>query len=49
MKRDTSYEKFGGNFSPSFSCFATKCLCWQLPESSGGQIKNDYNPDGDAQ
>jgi hypothetical protein len=28
--------KIHGHFLPSFSCFATRCLCWLLPKSSGG-------------
>jgi hypothetical protein len=30
------------------SCSATRCVCWLLPESCGGQIRNNYNSDGDA-
>jgi hypothetical protein len=40
-ERDTSKAKFSSHFSPSFSCFATKCLYWKLPERSGGLIRND--------
>jgi hypothetical protein len=35
--------KIHGHFSPSFSCFTTRCLCWLLPDSSGGWIRNDQN------
>jgi hypothetical protein len=28
--------KIHGHFSPSVSCFGTRCHCWQLPESSSG-------------
>jgi hypothetical protein len=40
--------KIQGHFSLTLSCFATSCLCWLLPENSGGRIRNDYNLDGDA-
>jgi len=33
--------KIHGYFSSSFSCFATRCLCWLLSECSGGWIRND--------
>jgi hypothetical protein len=33
--------KINGHFSPSFPCFATKRICWYLPEGSGGRIWND--------
>jgi hypothetical protein len=36
-------SKIQGHFSPSFSCFATRCICWLLPESSGIWIKDDQN------
>jgi hypothetical protein len=35
VKRDTSYAKFS-HLWPSFFCFDSRCLCWLLPESSGG-------------
>jgi hypothetical protein len=28
--------KIHGYFSPSFSCYACRCVCWFLPEISGG-------------
>jgi hypothetical protein len=42
VKEPYSYEKryfvskIYGNFSPSFSCVATRYFCWLLPESFGG-------------
>jgi hypothetical protein len=41
--------KINGHFSPSFSCFAIRYLCWLLPKRSGGCIKIDYSSDEDAQ
>jgi hypothetical protein len=29
-----------GHFTPTFSCFATRCLCWLLPYSCGRWIRN---------
>jgi hypothetical protein len=40
--------KMHGHFSPSFSCFPTRCLCSLLPENSGGWIRNDHNSDGEV-
>jgi hypothetical protein len=34
-ERDTSSAKIHGHFSPNFFFFATRCLCWLLPENSG--------------
>jgi hypothetical protein len=36
MKEILLVDKSHGYFSPSFSCFATRCLCWFMPESSTG-------------
>jgi hypothetical protein len=38
-------SKIHGHFSPSFLWFATRCLCWYLPQSSGGWNSDDYNSD----
>jgi hypothetical protein len=32
---DILVDNIRGYFSSSFSCFANKCLCWLLPDSSG--------------
>jgi hypothetical protein len=40
-ENDTSKAKFCDNFLQSFSCFATRCFCWQLPDNSGGRIRSD--------
>jgi hypothetical protein len=54
IKEPYKYEKryFVGkihsNFSPRISCIATRCLCWLLPDSFGGWIWNDKNPDADT-
>jgi hypothetical protein len=32
--KDIFIDKIKGHL-PSFSCFATRCVCWFLPESSG--------------
>jgi hypothetical protein len=41
--------KIHGCFTQSFSCIATRCLCWLLTESCGGWMSSDYNSDGEAQ
>jgi len=33
--------KFRWHFLSSFFCFATRCVCWLLPESSGRWFRND--------
>jgi hypothetical protein len=40
-KRDF-VDKIHSHISQSFSCFATRCLSWLLPESCGGWIGIDY-------
>jgi hypothetical protein len=37
--KEIAVSNIHGNFSPSFSSFATGCLSWLLLESSGGWIK----------
>jgi hypothetical protein len=36
VKQSAPSRKIYGYFSPSSLCFATRCLCWHLSESSGG-------------
>jgi len=39
--RDTSPAKLTDISRQVSPCFATRCLCWYLPESCGGWIRND--------
>jgi hypothetical protein len=39
--------KIYAHFSPSLSCFATRCLCWLLSERIGGWIRNNEDSDGE--
>jgi hypothetical protein len=48
MLKNAMGMKESSHFWPSFSCFATRCLWWQLLESSGGGIRNDNKSDGDV-
>jgi hypothetical protein len=45
--RNTSPENSTDISHHVFPCFATKCVCCYLPESSGGWIGNDINGGGD--
>jgi hypothetical protein len=40
--------KIHRHFSLTFSCFATRCVCWLLLENTGGGIRNDQNSGREA-
>jgi hypothetical protein len=49
MKEILHWQNSAAISSPIFSCFAARSFCWQLTERSGGQIRNDYKSNREAQ
>jgi hypothetical protein len=47
--KGTLVGKIHGHLSQDSPAFATRCVYWLLPESSGAWFKDDYNSDGEAQ